>query len=82
MQLEEASAFEGVGDQRYLGRVVAGEGVKVQDGEEEVLEGVCCVEFCGHALVMLRGETVCEVLRIVGVRGSSMLPDGSEGAEG
>ena len=45
MQPEEASAFEGVGYQRYLGRVVGSEGVKVEDGEEEVLKGVCRVEF-------------------------------------
>ena len=46
MQPEKASAFEGVGYQRYLSRVVGSEGVKVEDGEEEVLEGVGCVEFC------------------------------------
>ena len=45
MQLEEAGAFEGVRYQRYLGGVVGSEGVEVEDGEEEVLEGVCCVGF-------------------------------------
>ena len=46
MQLEKAGVFEGVRYQHYLGWVVGGEGVKVKDGEEEVLEGVCCVGFC------------------------------------
>ena len=46
MQLEEPSAFEGVGYQCYLGRVGGSEGVKAKDGEEEVLERVCCVGFC------------------------------------
>ena len=45
MQLEEASAFEGVGNQRHVGGVIGTEGVKVKNGEEEVLEGVCCVGF-------------------------------------
>lgn len=37
MQLEKARAFEGVRYERDMGRVVGSEGVKVEDGEEEVL---------------------------------------------
>ncbi len=53
MQIEEASAFEGVGYERYVGWVFGSEGVEMEDGEEEVLVGVCSVGFSRHALVML-----------------------------
>lgn len=46
MQPEKAGAFEGVRYQRYVCGVVGGEGVEVEDGEEKVLVGVCCVGFC------------------------------------
>lgn len=62
MQLEKARAFEGVRYERYLGGVIGSEGVEVKDGEEKVLVGVCCVDFCRYALVMLGREAVCEVL--------------------
>lgn len=63
MQIEEASAFESVGYERYVGWVVGSEGVEMEDGEEEVLVGVCSVGFRRHAFVILGREMVCEVLR-------------------
>lgn len=46
MQIEEARAFEGVRYERYVGRVIGGEGMEVEDREEKVLVGVCGVRFC------------------------------------
>ena len=53
VQVEEAGAFEGVGDERDLSGVAGGEGVEMEDGEEEVLVGVCGVGFGRYALVVL-----------------------------
>lgn len=63
MQLEKSSAFKGMRDERYLGGVIGSEVVEVEDGEEEVLVGVCCVWFRRYPVVMLGRETICEILR-------------------
>ena len=46
MQIKEARAFEDMRYERYVGGVIGGEGVEVEDREEEVLVGVCGVRFC------------------------------------
>ena len=62
VQLEKASPFKGVRDDRHMCGIIGGESVEVQDGEEEVLVGVCCVNFCRYAVVMVMRETVGEIL--------------------
>lgn len=63
MQLDEARAFEGVGDEGDVGWVGGCEGVEAEEGEEEVLVGVGGVGFGAGALVVAGGEAAGEVLR-------------------
>ena len=45
MQIKETSAFEFVGYERYVLWVDCGEGAEEEDGEEDVLVGVCGMRF-------------------------------------
>lgn len=62
VQLKKASPFEGMRDDCNVCGIIGSECVEVQDGEEDVLVGVCCVSFCRYAVVMMMRETVCEIL--------------------
>ncbi len=45
MEVEEACAFEVVGDEGYVGGVVIGEAAEEEEGEEGVLVGVGRIGF-------------------------------------
>ena len=53
MQVDKASALEGVRYEYYVGRVSGSEGMKMEDGEEKVLIRIRRESLRCHALVML-----------------------------
>ena len=55
MEVEEAWAFEVVGDEGYVVGVVIGEAAEEEEGEEDVLVGVSRIGF-GMEGVLVRGK--------------------------